>query len=510
MRINHKYTTITQDFGNYNNTTRDIFVNQCFYDIGKPKRATCPNMSDGTPFFVVDTLTKKNVFHGKCKDQVIDFSLMNIEGLFYIECGGRKSYDFKVGNNALYEGQISQALSFMEQSRQDTFDVGYSTGYAWRDSHQFSFEVQSLIDLYTSNKEYFDGLEWNVYKANECEYQDLRVQKEPNIIWLIKFALKRYYEWNVTSGVTLHALIKSQVADFLYHFDGLSEWFTEDYYSTIKNWLESIWEVSTTNKSWYDEFTTQNLLIAQNKVGTVKGAMPVGYGVIPNFQMYSITGEEKYLNAGQSNIEFVCSLDFTDGANTKGQRMSEYVCMDAMMFVYENYLNYAPTNLLEKIEEYIDVIISNSDNLWDFRKYNETYYTHGIINNKEINEVGNVLGLPFIIFRYLPICKDNEKTERLLQIAISAFDNAFGRNPMNRCFCYTAKSEFDGADKGWIERYKGGAGNLSWCAGVMDGAPKNDSYPYNPDADTGYTEGWVAFNTDWNRSLAWLFRYYNK
>ena len=510
MKINRKHTKITQDYGNVNNTTRDIFVNQCFYDIGKPKRATCPNMPDGTPFFVVNSSTKGIVFHGKCKDQVIDFSLMNDDGIFYIECGGRKSYKFKVGNNALYEGQISQALLFMEQSRQDAFDVGHSTGYAWRDSHQFSFEIQSLIDLYTSNKEYFDSLEWNVYKANECEYQDLRVQKEPNIVWLIKFAIKRYYEWNVTNGIKLHALIKAQVADFLYHFDELSEWFTEDYYNTIKSWLESIWEVSTTDKSWYDEFTTQNLLVSQSSVGTPKGAMPVGYGVIPNFQMYSITGEEKYLNAGKANIEFVCSLDFTDGANTKGQRMSEYVCMDAMMFVYEKFNDNAPEKLFEKIEQYTDAIVSNSDNLWDFRKYDNNKWIYGLVNNKEVNECGNVLGLPFIIYRYLPICTNKEKKERLEQIAISAFDNAFGRNPTNRCFCYTATSEFDGADKGWVSRYNGGAGNLTWCNGVIDGSPKSMSYPYNPNADTGYTEGWVAFNTNWNRSLAQLFRYYNK
>ncbi|MFJ7494298.1 hypothetical protein ACIQZB_24325 [Streptomyces sp. NPDC097727] len=45
---------------------------------------------------------------------------------------------------------------------------------------------------------------------------------------------------------------------------------------------------------------------------------------------------------------------------------------------------------------------------------------------------------------------------------------------------------------------------LEAAPGVLDGSPKNGLYPFNPEmGDIGHTEGWVAFNTAWNESLAW-------
>lgn len=42
---------------------------------------------------------------------------------------------------------------------------------------------------------------------------------------------------------------------------------------------------------------------------------------------------------------------------------------------------------------------------------------------------------------------------------------------------------------------------------VLDGSPKNAHYPYHPEkGSTGYTEGWVTFNTPFNTSLAYLAR----
>jgi hypothetical protein len=40
---------------------------------------------------------------------------------------------------------------------------------------------------------------------------------------------------------------------------------------------------------------------------------------------------------------------------------------------------------------------------------------------------------------------------------------------------------------------------------VIDGAPKNQHYPYNPGiGNVGWTEGWVQFNTPLNLSLSYL------
>lgn len=60
-------------------------------------------------------------------------------------------------------------------------------------------------------------------------------------------------------------------------------------------------------------------------------------------------------------------------------------------------------------------------------------------------------------------------------------------------------------EKGWFFEHQGGNGMLQCARGVIDGSPKNAAYPFNPDAGAGYTEGWVAFNTAWNSTLAYLF-----
>lgn len=41
--------------------------------------------------------------------------------------------------------------------------------------------------------------------------------------------------------------------------------------------------------------------------------------------------------------------------------------------------------------------------------------------------------------------------------------------------------------------------------GVLDGSPKEPTYPYNPyGGDPGHTEGLVTFNTSWNVALTYL------
>ena len=96
------------------------------------------------------------------------------------------------------------------------------------------------------------------------------------------------------------------------------------------------------------------------------------------------------------------------------------------------------------------------------------------------------------------------KVKRLKELAISHFDNMFGRNPLGRHFGFDAAKEIEGVDLGWFSKHEGGLGALGEVYGRLDGSPKESAYPYNPSAHPGYTEGWVAFNTAWNMSLAYL------
>jgi hypothetical protein len=94
---------------------------------------------------------------------------------------------------------------------------------------------------------------------------------------------------------------------------------------------------------------------------------------------------------------------------------------------------------------------------------------------------------------------------RIDQLVWSHLDNFSGRNPVGRHFCFRAPTEIEGVEYGWFRRYPGGIGRLRDARFVIDGSPKDQHYPYNPEiGDVGWTEGWIQHNTPLNASLAYL------
>ena len=77
---------------------------------------------------------------------------------------------------------------------------------------------------------------------------------------------------------------------------------------------------------------THNLFITESVVGTVKGACPPGYSIVPNLLMYEVLkrdgldGYQDYFDAAYNSCKWVVeSVDLDDPASTKGQRMNEYI-----------------------------------------------------------------------------------------------------------------------------------------------------------------------------------------
>ena len=507
---------------NVNKTVdKQILVNQCGYDIGKSKRATLANGERGSTFYLKQSSDDVVVFQGIIYNQVADFTNYDTEGEYYLECDGVTSQNFKIANNRILDVSLLNSLKFMEMSRQDAFDVGGDTGYGWRDSHQFSFEVNSLVMQYMSNPSYYENLPRDVYKVDECEYVELQTQNEPNIIWLIKFGITRYYKWATEKNIKLHAFIKGQLAYFLYLYPHITQYVTQEFYETIRDFAISVWEVSGCNKAWYDACPNNNLLSTETVIGTAKGSCPPGYSIIPNLLMYEVLKRDgladyqKYFDSAYNTCKWIVdSVDLDDPASTKGQRMNEYITVTSLTYFQEMYPGTCPDGLLDKIKRLGDVYISRSNNMWDYRVYRKDGDITGATTTKWTNDEdpagglnnqpGNIAGLMACCYSIARVITDEKKIKRLKEIAVSSIDHCYGRNPMGRHFCYKAKEEFDGATLGWSTRYQGGHGNLEYVIGVLDGSPKEYSYPYYKNASTGYTEGWVAFNTAWNVSLAYL------
>lgn len=503
-------------------TENSWYISQIGYDREKPKVATLVNAEDNTPFSVISATTGETVYQGTISGNKADFSSVTTNGLYYLASNSRYSYTFTIGDNRIWNVTALPSLKFMEMARQDAWDTGGNTGYAWRDSHQFSFELNGLVMQYMSNPSYYNSLDWDVYYASQCEYADLQIQDCPNIIWLMKFAIMRYYDWNVNDSIDLHALIKGQIAYFLYIYPYITDYVDSTWYQTIRDWAISIWSVTTCNKSWYEVSggINHNLFTTQAKIGTVKGMLPPGYAIVPNLMMYevctrdSLASASNFMTAAENNIAWlVNNVDLKVPANTKGQRMNEYIPFHALTYAYEMYPTHCPASTYSKITEIANVLLSRSDNLWDYTQYqtngdlsgatstiwnNDQSQTSGLANNP------GYIGMMGVYYALARVISDSTIKARLKELAVSHMAHGFGRNPLGRCFDYKATEDFDGAKLGWVSRYSGGYGHLDNVIGVLDGSPKNPSFPYDPSGSTGYTEGWVAFNSAWNMALAYL------
>ena len=204
----------------------EIFVNQLGYDNGTSMRATIPN-ADGKEFKVVNRATGEAAYTGTAVGGIADFTGLtaDTDTTFYITCADKQqSYDFEIGTNLIQRRSMKQALAFMVQTRSDA-NVKGDNAIAWRDSHQFSFELNGLVLQYMANPSVYDNMPQTIFaegtyvgtnKLTGTEYEDLKTQNEPDIIWLIKFAARRYYDWGCTQGKKLHMLTKEQLAYYLY------------------------------------------------------------------------------------------------------------------------------------------------------------------------------------------------------------------------------------------------------------------------------------------------------
>ena len=526
-----------------------VLVNQIGYDYGTSKRATIPNVEDGTEFKVINSSTGAVAYTGTVLANIADFTELDTvaDTDFYIECQGKQSYVFTIGEDVIQRRSVETALAFMNEVRSDTFCVG-SNSIAWRDSHQFSFELNGLVLQYMANPALYDSMPYSIMETATCEYEELRVQDEPDIIWLIQFAALRYYDWGCVDGKNLHGLTKEQLAYFLYIYPQISQYVSEETYEKIRDYTISVWGVNACNVQWYSVANTNHDLYSlQTIFGGLKGSQPPGHSIVPNLLMYEVAkrdglGEDvaqKFFDAAYANCAWLIGdeFDLNDPFYNKGQRMSEYITIPALSYFLEVYPDQAPEGLEEAIQKWAETTIARSNNMWDIRmavseaagdfqyyfhnpsmsdvQLSTEYWTGAAYANADKqseylsggaprNEPGNQAGLQAVTYAAARVLNDGDTAERLKELGVAAIDDLFGRNPSGRAAFYHFTRDFEGGDLGWYKQYSGGAGVLEGRTGVIDANAPEACYPYNPEAyNTGYTEGWIAYNTAWNASLAY-------
>jgi hypothetical protein len=346
--------------------------------------------------------------------------------------------------------------------------------------------------------------------AFNAAYQTLNAPaaNAPDIVKMIHWGVDRILKVNSTSTGN-HALLKGEVAAFLYAYPMMKNYITLADYQRVRDYAFGNWGgTGIGNVSYYElsPTPTADMFQTYTVVGTGKGQFPPGHSVAPNLMMYAVALREGrsdaqlYLDAAYNQAQWIIgNLDWTDPTTTKGQRMSEHKTIEGLAFYQKMYPSLAPVGLLAKITAWANVAIDRSDNMWDFRKYSDTLW---IIPT--YNEPGNVLGFPAVALAAADVITDAPTGQRLREIAMAQVDAGFGRNPHGRHYSYDASREVEGVEVGWSTYLNGGNGQLMAVHGVIDGSPKEAAYPFDPTAAAGYTEGWIAFNTAWNASLAYM------
>jgi hypothetical protein len=195
------------------------------------------------------------------------------------------------------------------------------------------------------------------------------------------------------------------------------------------------------------------------------------------------------------------NLDWNDPRTTKGHRMSEHRTIPNLVWLLQKYPEQAPAGLKEKIAAWVDVAISRSDNLWDYRRYDLA----GHWSIPKINDVGSLLSLPAIATAAGWVVDDPKKKARLEQITTAAIDQVFGRNPRLAAAPGHPKMGFPEIERGWPMLYKNDScARLELCRGSISSSPGTEMFPFNPKGAFRHPEGWVNYGATWCISLAYL------
>lgn len=507
-------------------TPPPIYLNQSGFDLDRPKRFTMPSAADGTPFVVRRVDDGEVVFRGAVRDRIGDFTDFrpgDPSPQYFVQAAGHRSVPFGIGPYWVERVTYQAAMDFMVQSRHYVGDVtGTRQGsYAWRDDHHFAFTAQTLAAQYLANPSVYDRMPRQVRYVPPDDRSTWGVLEPyaddaPDIVKLL--------HWNADVIATRrvnHALLKAQLAAFLYAYPYMSDHVAESAYRQVLALALEWWELETADHVYpYDETprTGHNLLALDTTIGSTKGSHPPAHAILPNLSMYevarreSLDDAEKFFDAAYRQTQWVIEhLDWHDPQTTKGQRQSEHVTMAGLVMFARAYPDRAPAGLCDKLRQWARVAVSRSDNMWDFRRLSDDQWVPSGAARTAWNEPGNVAGFAACALGVALVIDDAQLQTELERLAFAHMDNVFGRNPTGRHFSHRAPGEIEGVEYGWYSYHVGGIGALDRVTFVLDGAPKNEHYPYHPEiGDVGWTEGWVNFNTAYNMSLAMMAAYETK
>jgi hypothetical protein len=532
-----------------------VAVNQVGYESARPKRFTAPKAAEETAFLVRPAEGGEALARGEIHGGIGDFSSFqpkDSSGHFVIEIEGESktiSDPFLVRSN-LYREQFWQAaVDFLIDSRSAVGSHPSAFGGCpWRDGTYYDVIIPSLVMFYLADRKGVEAMprqiDWAADKKRVAAPDFVFIDKDPGGKGFMK-TVTTYYEleppaadapdvvklihWGAgiylanpktqdimgdPGKLRIHQQTVEQMAYVIWAWPALKKWLPQSFYDQVRDFVFANWSSSLEISRWWDlkTYLTPEALTEKNPMAGLmhpfKGRHAPGHSIVPNLLMHEVAKREGrsdaaiYLDAAVKQAEFcVKNLDWNDPRTTKGHRMSEHRTIPNLVWLLQKYPDKAPAGLKEKINEWVDVALSRSNNMWDYRRYD--MQDHWSI--PKVNDVGSLLSFPAIAAAASWETEDPAKKARLEQISIAAIDHVFGRNP--RLAAAPAKPEmgFPEIERGWPKHHEENkCARLETCRGSISSAPGTEMFPFKPEGAYRHAEGWVNYGAAWCMSLAYL------
>lgn len=537
-------------------SVHQIAANQVGYETSQPKRFTAPLSSDGTPFSIQAAGGSEILYRGVIRGGIGDFSDFrpaDSANRYVIAVSGGplkdgKSDPFLIRGNLVQEQFWQPAADFLIDARSvvGTHPSAFG-GCPWRDGTYYDAIIPSLVLFYLADRQMIGAMprqiDWMADKARVAaadfrfdaknpssegvmdavrSYYQLDPPRAdaPDVVKLIHWGAGFYLMKPVTQDCMgdpdkrmLHSQTVEQVAYVVWAWPALKQWLPESFYRKCRDFCFENWKSSLEIDHWWDPKTYlgPEQLTEGNPMGGLlhpyKGRHAPGHSIVPNLLMHEVAKREGradaglYLDAAVKQAAWcVENLDWNDPRTTKGHRMSEHRTIPNLVWLLQNYPERAPAGLKEKINQWVDVALSRSDNPWDFRRYD--LQDHWTI--PKVNDVGNSLCLPACLLSASWVV-DPGKRKRIEEVAYASIDHVWGRNPRLAAAPCDPKMGFPELERGWPKAHAHNVcARLELCRGSISSLPGSEMYPFNPEGAYRHAEGWVNYGAAWCVSLAYL------
>ena len=534
-----------------------IALNQVGFETARAKRFTAPLSPDGSSFGVRAAAGGNPLFQSEIRGNIGDFSDFkpsdsSIE--YVIEVSGGKlrphtSDPFRIQPNFYQDLFWQPAVDFLIDSRSviGTHPSAYG-GCPWRDGTYYDAIIPSLVLLHRADPARIEAMprqiDWEADKRrvldpafkfdaeNPCSegvmeatrkyFSELEPPKPdaPDVVKLIHWGAGYYLVNPATKDPSgdpdprqIHPQTVEQVAYVVWAWPQLEKWLPRSFYEKCRTFCVGNWNRSLEISKWWDPATylTPDQMAGNNPhaglLHPYKGRHAPGHSIVPNLLMHEVAKRDglpdpdQYLNAAVKQAEWIAKhLDWNDPRTTKGHRMSEHRTIPNLVWLLQRYPDKAPAGLKEKITAWAEVAARRSDNLWDFRRFDDG----GHWTIPKLNDVGNWLGTPAIALSASWVIDDPKLKARMQELAVSHVDSVFGRNP--RLAAAPQRLEgFTGIERPWPRKFPGDrCARLELCRGSIASGPGSEMYPFNPEGGYRHAEGWVNYGATWCISLAYL------